>query len=70
MTTACADALTSAPTRCGGVSSRASNASVSIGSDIVYVHDPDDHVEAAITQAIPALIALRDEESSARSGLA
>ncbi len=29
--------------------------------DIVYVHDPDDHVEAAITQAIPALIALRDE---------
>jgi D-threo-aldose 1-dehydrogenase len=29
--------------------------------DIVYVHDPDDFAEQAITEAIPALIALRDE---------
>lgn len=29
--------------------------------DIVYVHDPDDHVDQAVTEAIPALIALRDE---------
>jgi D-threo-aldose 1-dehydrogenase len=29
--------------------------------DIVLVHDPDDHVEQAVTEAIPALIALRDE---------
>lgn len=29
--------------------------------DIVYVHDPDDHVEQAIKQAIPALAELRDQ---------
>lgn len=29
--------------------------------DIVYVHDPDDAVDEAISQAIPALIALRDQ---------
>ncbi len=29
--------------------------------DVVYVHDPDDHLEAAITQAIPALAELRDQ---------
>jgi D-threo-aldose 1-dehydrogenase len=28
--------------------------------DVVYVHDPDDHVDQAIAEAIPALIALRD----------
>lgn len=29
--------------------------------DIVYVHDPDDHLDAAINQALPALVALRDQ---------
>ncbi|NYD67475.1 aldo/keto reductase [Agromyces atrinae] len=29
--------------------------------DIVYVHDPDDHLEQAIAEALPALVALRDE---------
>jgi len=29
--------------------------------DIVYVHDPDDHVDAALGHALPALIALRDQ---------
>jgi len=29
--------------------------------DIVYVHDPDDHVASAIAEALPALIELRDE---------
>ncbi|MCL7378328.1 aldo/keto reductase [Streptomyces sp. 35G-GA-8] len=29
--------------------------------DIVYVHDPDDHVDAALDQALPALAALRDQ---------
>lgn len=29
--------------------------------DVVYVHDPDDHVDAAIAGAVPALAALRDE---------
>jgi D-threo-aldose 1-dehydrogenase len=29
--------------------------------DIVYVHDPDDHVDAAIDEAIPALVALREQ---------
>lgn len=29
--------------------------------DIVHVHDPDDHLDQAIDEAIPALIALRDE---------
>ncbi|MFD3456317.1 aldo/keto reductase [Streptomyces sp. NPDC058691] len=29
--------------------------------DIVYVHDPDDHLDAAIDQALPALVALRDQ---------
>ncbi|MDX3855766.1 aldo/keto reductase [Streptomyces sp. AK02-01A] len=29
--------------------------------DIVYVHDPDDHLDAAIDQALPALAALRDQ---------
>jgi D-threo-aldose 1-dehydrogenase len=28
--------------------------------DVVYVHDPDDHLDVAITQAIPALAELRD----------
>jgi D-threo-aldose 1-dehydrogenase len=28
--------------------------------DIVYVHDPDDHLDEAISQAIPALVELRD----------
>jgi D-threo-aldose 1-dehydrogenase len=28
--------------------------------DIVYVHDPDDHMDDAIGQAIPALVELRD----------
>lgn len=29
--------------------------------DIVYVHDPDDHAEKAITEALPALIELREQ---------
>ena len=29
--------------------------------DVVLVHDPDDHVDQAVTEAIPALIRLRDE---------
>lgn len=29
--------------------------------DIVYVHDPDDHQDAALTGAFPALVALRDQ---------
>lgn len=29
--------------------------------DIVYVHDPDDHMDTAITEAIPALVDLRDQ---------
>nr|WP_203453458.1 aldo/keto reductase [Jiangella aurantiaca] len=29
--------------------------------DIVYLHDPDDHWHEAATEAIPALIALRDQ---------
>lgn len=29
--------------------------------DIVYVHDPDDHLEEAIGEALPALVELRDE---------
>jgi D-threo-aldose 1-dehydrogenase len=29
--------------------------------DIVYVHDPDEHVQQAITHAIPALAQLRDQ---------
>ncbi|MFF1810953.1 aldo/keto reductase [Streptomyces sp. NPDC058251] len=29
--------------------------------DIVYVHDPDDHLDIAVEQALPALAALRDQ---------
>jgi D-threo-aldose 1-dehydrogenase len=29
--------------------------------DVVYVHDPDDHLDQAIDEAVPALVALRDE---------
>ena len=29
--------------------------------DIVLVHDPDDHVDQALTEAIPALVALREQ---------
>ncbi len=29
--------------------------------DIVYVHDPEDHMDDALTEAIPALLRLRDE---------
>jgi D-threo-aldose 1-dehydrogenase len=29
--------------------------------DIVFVHDPDDHVDTAIDEAVPALVRLRDE---------
>ena len=29
--------------------------------DIVFVHDPEDHLDIAIAEALPALIALRDE---------
>ncbi len=29
--------------------------------DIVYVHDPEQHMDTAISQAIPALVQLRDE---------
>ena len=29
--------------------------------DIVYVHDPDDHLDQAIAEAIPALVELRDQ---------
>lgn len=29
--------------------------------DILYIHDPDDHYEAALTGAVPALARLRDE---------
>ena len=29
--------------------------------DIVYVHDPDDHLDAALDYALPALTALRDQ---------
>ena len=31
------------------------------GVDIVYVHDPDEHVDQAIAEAIPALAELRDQ---------
>jgi D-threo-aldose 1-dehydrogenase len=29
--------------------------------DMVYVHDPDDHLDQAVAEAVPALLALRDE---------
>jgi D-threo-aldose 1-dehydrogenase len=29
--------------------------------DIAYVHDPDEHVDEAIAQAVPALVELRDQ---------
>jgi D-threo-aldose 1-dehydrogenase len=29
--------------------------------DVVYVHDPDDHLDQAVAEAVPALVALRDE---------
>ncbi len=29
--------------------------------DVVYLHDPDDHVDQAIAEAIPALVDLRDQ---------
>ncbi len=29
--------------------------------DIVYVHDPEDHMDAAIREAVPALVELRDQ---------
>nr|WP_279591914.1 aldo/keto reductase [Streptomyces sp. 846.5] len=29
--------------------------------DVVYVHDPDDHLDAAISQAIPAVAELREQ---------
>jgi D-threo-aldose 1-dehydrogenase len=29
--------------------------------DIVYVHDPDDHMDEAVSQALPALVELADE---------
>ena len=29
--------------------------------EIVYIHDPEDHMEAAITEAVPALIELREQ---------
>ncbi|MFI1092626.1 aldo/keto reductase [Streptomyces sp. NPDC020917] len=29
--------------------------------DILYVHDPEEHLDQAVTEAIPALIALRDQ---------
>jgi D-threo-aldose 1-dehydrogenase len=29
--------------------------------DIVYLHDPDDHMDQALTEAVPALARLRDE---------
>lgn len=29
--------------------------------DIVHVHDPDDHLDQAITEAVPALVELRDQ---------
>ncbi|MCC8247130.1 aldo/keto reductase [Saccharothrix luteola] len=29
--------------------------------DIVLVHDPDDHVDQALTEAVPALVALREQ---------
>jgi D-threo-aldose 1-dehydrogenase len=29
--------------------------------DVVYVHDPDDHLDQAVSEAVPALVALRDE---------
>jgi D-threo-aldose 1-dehydrogenase len=29
--------------------------------DVVHVHDPDDHLDQAISEAVPALAALRDE---------
>ena len=37
--------------------------------DIAYVHDPDDHVEEAITQTLPALIELRDQGVVSAIGL-
>jgi D-threo-aldose 1-dehydrogenase len=30
------------------------------GIDLVHVHDPDDHLDEAIAEALPALVALRD----------
>jgi len=29
--------------------------------DVVYVHDPEDHMEAAIAEAVPALVELREQ---------
>ena len=36
--------------------------------DIAYIHDPDDHWQAAIDGAYPALHRLRERAWSARSG--
>ena len=38
--------------------------------DIAYVHDPDEHMDQAITEAIPALAELRDQGVIARSASA
>jgi D-threo-aldose 1-dehydrogenase len=37
--------------------------------DIVYIHDPEDHMAAAINQAVPALIELRDQGVVAAIGV-
>jgi D-threo-aldose 1-dehydrogenase len=29
--------------------------------DIVYIHDPEDHMDAALTEAVPALVELREQ---------
>lgn len=29
--------------------------------DVVYIHDPEDHMEAAISEAVPALVELREQ---------
>ena len=38
--------------------------------DVAFIHDPDDHWQAAIEGAYPALHRLREQGSSARSGRA
>jgi D-threo-aldose 1-dehydrogenase len=37
--------------------------------DIVLIHDPDDHVDQALTEAVPALVALREQGVISAVGL-
>ena len=49
------------PTGSAGRSRRAWRGSASTGSTSLCIHDPDDHWEAAIGEAFPALARLREE---------